>query len=406
MREGIARLLTEAGFEVVAQAADAEEFLRKALAHHPDAAVVDVRMPPGRRDDGLRAALKLRAQRPEVGVLVLSQYYEESYPLDLIGDSAEGVGYLLKERVGDVAAFTDAVRRVASGGSALDPDVVARMLGHRASETPLDLLSPRERDVLAAMAEGKSNRGIAAALCVSEAAVEKHVTNIFIKLRLAPEPNEHPPRSGGAHLRPRRMRPAARAPITPLVRRAVTESAPILAVWIATTLDRPSIRHGEHDRVAAHRVRPVRRGQPWRDAGRDAPRALRARDHTRRACRDVGRRVERRVPGLATADRADRQGSGERLAGSAPRGRLPAPRADADRRAGQPRRPRRARRTAASPGRRASAARTARGRRCPSAHRDIRPAQRPGGPAVGGSGGGRCAGRRSDSRRAAAGAVG
>jgi len=191
MREGIVRLLTEAGFEVAAQAADAEDFLRKALAYHPDVAVVDVRMPPGRTDDGLRAALQLRAQRPTVGVLVLSQYYEESYALDLIGDSAERVGYLLKERVGDVAAFTDAVRRVAAGGSALDAAIVGRMLGHRATPTPLDALTPREREVLAAMAEGKSNRGIASALFVTEAAVEKHVTNIFNKLGLDPEPNEH-----------------------------------------------------------------------------------------------------------------------------------------------------------------------------------------------------------------------
>jgi DNA-binding NarL/FixJ family response regulator len=191
MREGIVRLLAEAGFDVVAQAGDAQEFLRKALAHRPDVAVVDVRMPPGHLDDGLRAALKLRAQRPEVGVLVLSQYYEESYAMDLIGDSAEGVGYLLKERVGDVQAFTDAVARVAAGGSALDPEVVGQMLGHRRGETPLDLLSPREREVLAAMAEGKSNRGIASSLFVTEAAIEKHVTSIFSKLRLDPEPNDH-----------------------------------------------------------------------------------------------------------------------------------------------------------------------------------------------------------------------
>jgi DNA-binding NarL/FixJ family response regulator len=191
MREGIARLLTEAGFDVVAQAGDAEDLLRKALAHRPDVAVVDVRMPPGREDDGLRAALQLRTQRPEVGVLVLSQYYEESYAVALIGDSAEGVGYLLKERVGDVDAFTRAVTRVAAGGSALDPEVVGRMLGRRSSESPLDRLTPREREVLAALAEGKSNRGIAEALYLSEAAVEKHVRSIFGKLGLAPEPTEH-----------------------------------------------------------------------------------------------------------------------------------------------------------------------------------------------------------------------
>jgi DNA-binding NarL/FixJ family response regulator len=190
MREGIARLLTEAGFEVVAQAGDAPDFLRKALAHRPDVAVVDVRMPPGGRDDGLRAALELRAQRPDVGVLVLSQYYEESYALDLIGDRPERVGYLLKERVGDIEVFTDAVARVAAGGSALDAEIVGRMLGQRAPDSPLDLLSARERDVLAELAEGKSNHGIAKALFVTDATVEKHVTSIFSKLRLGPEPDE------------------------------------------------------------------------------------------------------------------------------------------------------------------------------------------------------------------------
>jgi DNA-binding NarL/FixJ family response regulator len=148
-------------------------------------------MPPDRTDDGLRAALELRDRRPEIGVLVLSQYYEESYALDLIGERAEGVGYLLKERVGDVEAFTDAVRRVAAGGSVLDPEVVGRMLGRRAPDSPVERLSPRERDVLAAMAEGKSNQGIAEALHVSGAAVEKHVTGIFQKLELDPGPTEH-----------------------------------------------------------------------------------------------------------------------------------------------------------------------------------------------------------------------
>src|SRR5438105_3017596 len=150
-----------AGVDVVSQAGDAEAFLRKALAHKPDVAVVDIQMPPGRADDGLRAAIELRRLLPETGVLVLSQYYEEDYALDLIGDSAEGVGYLLKERVGDVDAFRDAVARVAGGGSALDPEVVGRMLGRRRREGPLDELSPRERDVLGRLAEGKSNRGLA-----------------------------------------------------------------------------------------------------------------------------------------------------------------------------------------------------------------------------------------------------
>jgi DNA-binding NarL/FixJ family response regulator len=191
MREGIARLLVEAGFQVVSQAGDAEAFLRKALAHRPDVAVVDIQMPPGRGDDGLRAALEVRQRLPETGVLVLSQYYEEQYALDLIGDSAEGVGYLLKERVGDVDAFTDAVGRVAAGGSALDPEVVGRMLGRRRRDGPLDELSPRERDVLGHLAEGKSNQGIAEALVVSVAAVEKHVTAIFHKLGLETSPTGH-----------------------------------------------------------------------------------------------------------------------------------------------------------------------------------------------------------------------
>ena len=191
LREGLAQLLTRSGFEVLAQAGDADDFLRKALAHHPDVVVVDVQMPPGREDDGLRAALTLREREPGISVLVLSQYYEERYAVDLIGDRADGVGYLLKERIGDVDAFIDAVRRVANGGSALDPEVVGRMLGRRGSEGPLDSLSPRERDVLAAMAEGKSNSGIAATLVVTDAAVEKHVTNIFQKLGIRPASGDH-----------------------------------------------------------------------------------------------------------------------------------------------------------------------------------------------------------------------
>ncbi len=191
LREGIARLLTDAGFDVVSQAGDADGFLRKALAHKPDVAVVDIQMPPGLGDDGLRAALELREQRPGTGILVLSQYYEEQYALDLIGESAEGVGYLLKERVGDVEGFTDAVARVAAGGSALDPEVVARMVGRRRTEGPLDELTPRERDVLVELAQGKSNQGIAESLVVTTAAVEKHVTSIFHKLGLQASPTEH-----------------------------------------------------------------------------------------------------------------------------------------------------------------------------------------------------------------------
>jgi DNA-binding NarL/FixJ family response regulator len=191
LREGIARLLEESGYDVVAQAGDADDLLRKGLAHHPDVVVVDIRMPPGLGDDGLRAALELRKTTSDVGILVLSQFYEEDYAVELINDRPEGVGYLLKERVGDVDAFIDAVERVAAGGSALDPEVVGRMLGRRKRDGPLEQLSPRELDVLGAMAEGKSNRGIAEDLVVTEAAVEKHVTSIFHKLGLGPTPTEH-----------------------------------------------------------------------------------------------------------------------------------------------------------------------------------------------------------------------
>jgi DNA-binding NarL/FixJ family response regulator len=191
LREGMARLLTEAGFDVVAQTGDAEDFLRRALAHRPDVAVVDVQMPPRHEDDGLQAAITLRDRIPDTGVLVLSQFYEESYAMNLIGDRAEGVGYLLKERVADVSAFVDAVDRVANRGSAIDPEIVARMLGRRRVAGPLDELTTRERQVLAAMAEGKSNRGIAQELVVSETAVEKHVTRIFNKLGLGPSSTEH-----------------------------------------------------------------------------------------------------------------------------------------------------------------------------------------------------------------------
>jgi DNA-binding NarL/FixJ family response regulator len=191
LREGIARLLSDAGMEVVAQAGDADDLLRKALAHRPEVVVVDIQMPPENRDDGLRAGLELRRRRPETGILVLSQFYEADYALELIGDRAEGVGYLLKERVGEVDAFVDAVKRVAAGGSALDPEVVGRMVGRRREGGPLERLSPRERDVLAAMAEGKSNRGIAEQLVVTEAAVEKHVTAIFQKLELGTTATGH-----------------------------------------------------------------------------------------------------------------------------------------------------------------------------------------------------------------------
>jgi DNA-binding NarL/FixJ family response regulator len=190
MREGIARLLEDAGFDVVGTAGDADDLLRKGLAHRPDVAVADIHMPPGHGDDGLRAAVELRRQRPETGVLLLSQYFDEQYALDVIGDRPRGVGYLLKERVADVDAFVDAVTRVANGGSALDPDVVGQMLGRR-EKGPLSELTPRERQILAAMAEGKSNPGIADEFVITLAAVEKHVTSIFQKLGLPPARGDH-----------------------------------------------------------------------------------------------------------------------------------------------------------------------------------------------------------------------
>jgi DNA-binding NarL/FixJ family response regulator len=191
LREGVVRLLDDAGFEVVAEAADAPDLVRKVGAHKPDVAIVDVQMPPGNTDDGLRAAIEIRARQPGVGVLVLSQFAEERYALDLIGDSAEGVGYLLKDRVADFANFADAVRRVAKGGSALDPIVVSRMLGRRRRDDPLEQLTPREREVLELMAGGRSNRGIAEVMVVTPNAVEKHVTSIFSKLGVSEAPEDH-----------------------------------------------------------------------------------------------------------------------------------------------------------------------------------------------------------------------
>lgn len=191
LREGLVRLLVEVGLDVVAQAGDADDLLRKALAHKPDVVIVDVQMPPHRGDDGLVAAVELRRRLPGTGVLVLSQFYEPSYALDLIGQTAEGVGYLLKERVGDLSVFVNAINRVAAGGTALDAQVVSRMLGRRAHDDPLAELKPRERAVLAAMAEGKSNRGIAEALLISEASVEKYVTSILRKLGISAASTEH-----------------------------------------------------------------------------------------------------------------------------------------------------------------------------------------------------------------------
>jgi DNA-binding NarL/FixJ family response regulator len=193
LREGIARLLEEAGMDVAGQAGDGEDLLRKVGAHKPDVAVVDVRMPPTHTDEGLRAAHRIRTEHPATAVLVLSQYVDEASALDLLSESTESMGYLLKDRVADIESFTDAVRRVAHGGSALDPEVVGLLLGRRRREDPLVALSPREREVLGLMAEGRSNSAMAEALGVSERAIEKHVTAIFSKLDL--------PRAGADHRR-------------------------------------------------------------------------------------------------------------------------------------------------------------------------------------------------------------
>jgi DNA-binding NarL/FixJ family response regulator len=191
LREGLARLLEDSGFEVAGQSGDGEDLIRKVGAHKPDVAVIDVRMPPTHTDEGLRAAQRIRAEYPGVGVLVLSQYVEESYALELLTESTERTGYLLKDRVADVDSFTDAVRRVAGGGSALDPEVVAMLLGRRRREDPLETITPREREVLGLMAEGRSNAAIAESMVVTERAVEKHVTSIFSKLGLSPAAEDH-----------------------------------------------------------------------------------------------------------------------------------------------------------------------------------------------------------------------
>ena len=191
VRAGVVRVLEEDGFEVVAVAADAPDLLRKSRAHKPDVVVTDIQMPPDSTDDGLRAAIEIRATQPDVGVLVLSQFLEDRYALDLVGDRAGGVGYLLKDRVGDLTLFTDAVRRVARGGSALDPEVVQRMVGRRRANSPLDELTPRELQVLSLMAEGRSNQGIADELIVTVPAIERHITSIFGKLGLRTVPEDH-----------------------------------------------------------------------------------------------------------------------------------------------------------------------------------------------------------------------
>ena len=191
VRQGIARLLEDAGFEVVAQLPDAVGLASSVEALRPDVVIVDIRMPPSHTTEGLEAALDLKARHPTVGVLVLSQHVESRYAMKLLGEGRPGVGYLLKERVGDLVELTDAVRRVGSGGSAVDPEVARLLLDRRRNRDPLDALSPREREVLGMIAEGRSNQAIGDRLCVNAKTVESHVRSIFIKLGLLPEPDDH-----------------------------------------------------------------------------------------------------------------------------------------------------------------------------------------------------------------------
>jgi DNA-binding NarL/FixJ family response regulator len=191
LREGIVRLLEDAGFEVVGQAGTGEELLLKVRSYSPDVAIVDIRMPPTHTDEGLRAAKEIRERHPATGVLVLSQYVDAGYALELLQESAEAVGYLLKDRVSNVDDFTSAVRRVGEGGSALDPAVVSQLVGRRRRDDPLGELTPREREVLELMAEGRSNEAIGKRLFITPRAVEKHVTSIFQKLRLTATPEDH-----------------------------------------------------------------------------------------------------------------------------------------------------------------------------------------------------------------------
>jgi DNA-binding NarL/FixJ family response regulator len=192
LREGVARLLAEAGFEVVGRAADADELLHEVAERQPDVAIVDIRMPPTHTDEGLRAAAELRRRHPRLGILVLSQYVRPSYALELLADDARGIGYLLKDRVSDLRELADAVQRVGEGGSVLDPSVVSQLVGRRRQgHDPIDDLSDREREVLALMAEGRSNRAIAERLFITERTVEKHVKGILGKLRIAESPEDH-----------------------------------------------------------------------------------------------------------------------------------------------------------------------------------------------------------------------
>jgi DNA-binding NarL/FixJ family response regulator len=191
LRDGLTRLLRDNGFEVVAAVADGEALVRAVLAERPEIAVVDIRLPPEFRDEGLRAALRAREQAPDTAILIVSQYVEHEYAMELLGQRAGGVGYLLKDRIMHVGEFVEAVRRVASGGTALDPEVVSQLFARRRAADPLERLTPREREVLALVAEGRSNAGIAAALVLSVGAVEKHVQSIMGKLELSPAAGDH-----------------------------------------------------------------------------------------------------------------------------------------------------------------------------------------------------------------------
>jgi DNA-binding NarL/FixJ family response regulator len=192
LREGLARLLDEAGFDVVGRAADGDELLGLVGTHRPEVAIVDIRMPPTHTDEGLRAAEAIRAEHgTDVGILVLSQYVETTFALRLVADGAGGVGYLLKDRVEDLDDFADAIRRISKGGSVIDPEVVAQLVGRRRAKVPLDDLTEREREVLALMAEGRSNQAICDSLFLAPKTVEAHIANIFSKLELLPAPDDH-----------------------------------------------------------------------------------------------------------------------------------------------------------------------------------------------------------------------
>ena len=191
LREGVARLLIEAGFEVVGQSGTAADLLRDVHAHAPDVAIVDIRMPPTHTDEGLRAAREIRASYPDVGIVILSQHADVGVAMELLADSAVGVGYMLKESVGDLEEFADAVRRVAKGGSALDPAIVSQLLGAQRGDDPVAAFTDREREVLQLMAEGRSNHGIASRLGVSERAIQQHVASIFEKLALPATGDDH-----------------------------------------------------------------------------------------------------------------------------------------------------------------------------------------------------------------------